>query len=94
MTTKPSSTLTKKSILDEYRDLFDVELGESSIQYKMKLDPDVRPVVRTLRRFPVAFEDKVKQELDPMVTKGVIAPVTETTEWLSQMVVAQKKILM
>lgn len=28
MTTKPSSTLTKESILDEYRDLFDVGLGE------------------------------------------------------------------
>ena len=27
MTTKPSSTLTKESILDEYRDLFDGELG-------------------------------------------------------------------
>ena len=91
MTAKPSSTLTKESILDEYRDLFDGELGELPMQYKMKLDPDVRPVVRPLRRFPVAFQDKVKQELDAMVTKGIIAPVTEPTEWVSQMVVTQKK---
>ena len=57
MTTKPSSTLTKESILDEYRDLFDGELGELPMQYKMKLDPDVRPVVRPPRRFPAAFQD-------------------------------------
>ena len=76
MTTKPSSPLTKERILDEYRDLFDGELGELPMQYKMKLDPDVRPVVRPPRRFPVALQDKVKQELDAMVTKGVIAPVT------------------
>ena len=61
------------------------------MQYKMKLDPNVRPVVRPSRRFPVAFQDKVKQELDAMVTKGVIATVTEPTEWVSQMVVTQKK---
>ena len=61
----------------------------------MNLDLDVRPMVRppAPRRFPVAFQDKVKQELDAMVTKGVIAPVTEPSEWVSQMVVTQKKIL-
>lgn len=91
MATKPSSTLTKESILDEYRDLFDGELGELPMQYKMKLDPDVRPVVRPPKRFPVAFQGRVKQELDAMVTKGVIAPVTEPTEWVSQMVVTRKK---
>ena len=90
-TTKPSSTITKANILDEYRDLFDGELGELPMQYKMKLSPDVRPVVRPPSRFPVAFQGKVKQELDAMVTKGVITPVTEPTEWVSQMVVTQKK---
>ena len=89
--TKPSSTLTKESILDEYRDLFDGELGELPMQYKMKLDPDVRPVVRPPRRFPVTFQDKVKQELGAMVTKGVIAPVTQPTERVFQVVVTQKK---
>ena len=72
MKTKPSSTLTKESILDQYRDLFDGELGEIMIQYKVKLDPVVRPVVRPPRRFGVAFQGKVKQELDATVTKGVI----------------------
>ena len=90
-TTIPSPTLTKASILDEYRDLFDGELGELPMPYKMKLNPDVRPVVRPPRRFPVAFQDKVKQELDALVTNGVIPPVTEPTEGVSQMVVTQKK---
>ena len=33
----------------------------------------------------------VKKELDHMVEKKVIAPVSEPTEWVSQMVATQKK---
>jgi hypothetical protein len=33
----------------------------------------------------------VKKELDRMVEKKVIAPVSEPTEWISQMVATQKK---
>lgn len=71
--------------------MFDGELGELPIRYKIKLNPEVKPVLRPPGRFLVAFHDKVKQELDSMVAKGVIAPVTEPTEWVSQMVVARKK---
>ena len=90
-TIRPCPTLTKAVIPDEYKDLFDGELGELPIRYKMKLNSEVKPVVRPPRRFPVAYQDKVKQELDYMVTKGVIAPVTEPTQWVSQMMVARRK---
>ena len=70
-TTIPSSTLTKASILDEYRDLFDGELGELLMQYKMKLNPDVRPGKRNimtsqhflLQVFKLVIKYEFKQKL-------------------------------
>ncbi|XP_028407548.1 uncharacterized protein K02A2.6-like [Dendronephthya gigantea] len=37
----------------------------------MKLDPDVKPVIRPPRRIPVAMQNKVKTELERMVKIGV-----------------------
>lgn len=38
-----------------------------------------------------AIRERVKQELKEMVKKDIIAPVTEPTAWVNQMVVAKKK---
>jgi len=37
------------------------------------------------------MEDSVKRELHRMVKIGAITPVSEPTEWISQMVAAKKK---
>ena len=39
---------------------------------------------------PVALRDKVKQELDLMVSNDIITKVTEPTDWVNSMVVVQK----
>ena len=39
---------------------------------------------------PLAIEDAVKEELDRLVEKGVLVPMTEPTERVSQMVVVHK----
>ena len=57
----------------------------------MRLDPDATPVVRPSRKIPLAMEESVKEELDRMVKIGAIVPVSEPTEWVSQMVAAKKK---
>jgi transposase InsO family protein len=79
------------AVIEEYADLFDNKLGKLPVTYKMKLDPSVTPVVRPPHRIPLAMRDKVKAELDLMVQKGVITPVSEPTEWVSTMVAAKKK---
>ena len=83
--------LTKDTILKKYSDLFNGELGELPVIYKMRLDPEVKPVVCPPRRVPVALQDQVKDELDRMTSIGVITPVSEPTEWVSAMVATLKK---
>ena len=57
----------------------------------MKLDPEVKPVIRPPRRIPVSMQDKVKAELERMVKMGVIKPVSEPTSWVSSFVAVKKK---
>ncbi|KAL1444203.1 hypothetical protein MTO96_029969 [Rhipicephalus appendiculatus] len=57
----------------------------------MKLKPGAVGVVVPARRVPVALQDKVKAELQGMEAQGVIAKVTEPTEWSSHMVTVLKK---
>ena len=42
------------------------------------------------RRVPIAVKAKLKVELDSMVERGIVTPVTEPTPWVSQLVVANK----
>ena len=81
----------RAEILHEYKDLFQSDLGNIPVVYKMKLDANVTPVTRPSRRIPLAMEESVKRELDRMVKIGAITPVSEPTEWVSRMVAAKKK---
>ncbi|KAK7907206.1 hypothetical protein WMY93_015818 [Mugilogobius chulae] len=80
-----------QQIKTEYCDLFTDELGKLPVTYSMTLDPEVRPVVRSAHRIPVAMKDRVKSELDRMQELGVIIPVSEPTDWVSSMVATNKK---
>lgn len=79
------------AVFNEYKDLFEGHLGNLPVVYKMRLDPNFVPVVRPPRKVPLAMEECVKSELERMVKFGVITPVSEPTEWVSQMVAARKK---
>ena len=71
------------AILDKYKDLFQGNLGNIPIVYKMRLDTNVTHVIRPLRRVPLAMVESVKRELDRMVNIRAITPVSEPTEWVS-----------
>jgi hypothetical protein len=90
-TANPKKTLTHEQIMSDYSDLFSGKLGQLPVTYKMKLDPNVPPVINPPRRLPIAMEDKVKDKLDDMVKIGVIAPVSTPTAWVSSMVAVNKK---
>ena len=80
-----------ESVLEEYYDLFDDDLGTLPVKYKITVNEDVEPVIRPVRSVPIALKPKVKQALDKMVERGIITPVTEPTEWVSALVVTKKK---
>lgn len=60
--------------------------GECTIH----LNPHATPVVHPPRRIPLALCSHLKEELESMERQGVIIEVTETTEWVNSMVVAEK----
>ena len=47
--------------------------------------------IKTPRSIPFAYRDKLKAELDLLLSQNVIAPVTEPTEWCAPIVVTPKK---
>ena len=52
---------------------------------------DIPFFVRTPRSIPFAYKDKIKEELETLQEQGIIAPVTEVTEWCASIVVTLKK---
>lgn len=48
-------------------------------------------VVVPARNIPVSLRSRVKKELDRLLKLGVIAPIDEPTDWVSQIVVVEKK---
>lgn len=63
------------------------DLGEASLE----VDPDVQPKALSCRKIPLAIRYDVKNELDILVQRGILVPVTEPTKWVSQMAVVHKR---
>ena len=60
--------------------------------FHISLTEDTQPFcVNTPRAVPFAFRDKLKAELDLLQEQGIIAPVTEPTEWCAPIVITPKK---
>ncbi|PIK54404.1 hypothetical protein BSL78_08722 [Apostichopus japonicus] len=59
----------------------------------MEVEGDAKPVIHAPRKIPIALRDKVKQELDRMVSIDVIiSKVDYPTSWVNSMVVVQNRI--
>ena len=77
------------NLLEEYKDVFE-GLGDLPGEYHIVTDSTVLPVVHPPRRVPAALRNQIKEKLDEMVASGILAPVTEPTEWVSSMLVIVK----
>ena len=80
--------------LDEVND--SVTYGEIGLMncppVKIRLKQDAVPYsVNTARRVSIPLIPKVKSEIDRMLRHGVIAPITEPTEWCAPMVPVVKR---
>ena len=61
-------------------------------KFSISLQEDAIPFcVKTPRLIPFAYRDKLKTELDLLQEEGIIAPVTQATEWCAPIVVVPKK---
>ncbi|XP_060077956.1 uncharacterized protein LOC132557483 [Ylistrum balloti] len=62
------------------------DLGEASL----KVNPEIPAKALPCRKIPIALQDEVKRELDSLVARNVLVPVTEPNTWVSQMAVVHK----
>ena len=66
-------------------------LGRMKQEVGIELRSDCKPfAINTPRSVPYPLLSSVKQELDDMVAKGVVSPISEPTDWCAPMVVVPK----
>ena len=66
------------NLLVEYKDVF-VGLGCLQGDYHVDIDQSISPVQHAPRRTPVALKKKLKQKIDEIGEKGIIAKVDKLT---------------
>ena len=68
------------------RFIANVHLGVATLQ----VNDEVKPKTLLCRKLPLSLQDDMKREIDKLVERNVLVPVTERTEWVSQMAVVRK----
>jgi hypothetical protein len=77
----------------DYQSIFNgqIEMMEGE-EYHIPLTENATPFcVHTPRLIQFAYREKLQPELELLVQQGIIAPVTEPTEWCAPIVVTPKK---
>ena len=83
-TPPPLGMLTVEDIVRQYAHVFRPDCGKPlGTPMHIELDPSVTPVHTTTRRVPVAKLYRVNEELKRLCEKGIITPVIQPTDWLS-----------
>ena len=76
-------------VVSEFEDVFSGE-GKLPDKLHLEIDKSVPPVVLPVRKVPFAVQEPLRQELERLVTKGILEPVDISTDWVSSMVVVKK----
>ncbi|CAI5671480.1 unnamed protein product [Oreochromis niloticus] len=77
-------------LMKEYGDLFR-GLGCLAGEHTIRVDESVTPVIHSCRKVPFALQKPLKAELDRMENLEVIEKIDEPTEWVSSLVIVEKK---
>lgn len=86
-----SKTVQEKGLIHINRDKILDGTGILEGQYHLGLDDTARPVIHPPSRVPVAMRTKLKEELDSLTERQIIAPVDVPTPRVSSMVCVEKK---
>ena len=88
---KASGPKTAQEIIEEYKDVFEGDLGTLEGKQHLAVDPTVLRNVFPLRWVPFAIKPKLMTELERLTDIGVLMPVDEPTDWVSHLVIATKE---
>ena len=78
----------KPDLFTEYSDV-SKDLG---VVHKIRLRDDAVPVIHVPRRVPEALMEPLREELDRMLSLGVIGKVEAPTQWVSSLVIVQSRM--
>ncbi|GFS20136.1 Pol polyprotein [Elysia marginata] len=81
--------LTTQDLQEKFKDVFE-GVGSYNTQYHIQLKEEAVPVMQPPRRVPPAIMPELKKKLKEMEDNGIIEPVNEPTEWVHNLVTAQK----
>ncbi|XP_044741842.1 uncharacterized protein LOC123302816 [Chrysoperla carnea] len=79
----------KETFIANNTDLF-TGLGSFPGYCNIKIDPSLKPTIKSPRRVPLALNDKLKLKLNELEASGVISKC-EPKSWVSNLVVVEKK---
>ena len=80
----------KQSMCEQYPRLFE-GVGLIAEGQKIKLKEGAEPVIHAPRRVPHSLKGRLQEELGRLENLGIITKQQEATEWVSSMVVTEKK---
>ena len=82
--------LTKQEILSQYSGCFEGIGRFPGDPYKFHLKPDHKPARHAPRKVPVHLEKAFKEEIDSLVSQGILEEVKEHTDWVNSYVIVEK----
>lgn len=77
-------------ILEKYAIVFE-GLGCFPTTYKIEVDDRITPKISPIRRVAYSLTEKLKRKLDDLEKQGIIRKVEKPTEWVSSLVIVEKK---
>eukprot|EP00117_Sycon_ciliatum_P026244 scpid18053/ scgid21591/ Retrovirus-related Pol polyprotein from transposon opus; Protease; Reverse transcriptase; Endonuclease len=84
----------RSQLLEEFSDVFDDSTLKpmSGPPMDIVLEPDAKPHrVYTARPIAYAYREKVKAQLDDMVSEGIVETVSDPSDWCHPIVIVDKK---
>ena len=85
----PSDNLP--SLQKECHDVFDGELGCLPGVEHLEVNTSIQPVKMPLRKVPLAVQERLEEEISRLEAMGVIEKISQPTDWVFGMVVAEKR---
>ena len=82
---------SKEAIMSDYKEVFDGVGKLKDYQVKLHVNPNIPPVAQPVRCTPFSLRDKVKKNVEELVSMDIIEPVNGQTPWVSPVVVVQKQ---
>ena len=77
-------------LVKKFHRIFSDGVGKLSGEYHVTLDEMVQPVQHPPRQVPVAIRERLRETLEDLERREIVACVTTPTSWISSMVVVLK----